>query len=154
MLTMNATFGDVIREAREHHHWLGRELAAKVEVDPGTLSRIENNKYKETPPPDLVRRFSAVLNIPERDLVAALGYRITDGGPEPMPVFDPARAELLDKLERCRLDDQTRITTLRFVLDGWLRQDREAEHPVKDLVVDPDDRGPVSRNRNLASDEP
>jgi transcriptional regulator with XRE-family HTH domain len=155
MLPMTATFGDVIREAREHRKWLGRELAARVDVDPATLSRIEHNKYKETPAPDLVRRFSTVLNIPEWELVAVLGYRVGDPFTgATLPVFDETRSALLNKLEVVRLDDETRVSTLLTILDLWLRQDRDAEHPVEQFMGGGSNNGARSGNGDVAPDQP
>lgn len=102
---MNATLGDIIKRERDRRGWLARELAAKLEIDPGTLSRLENGNYKDTPSPDLLRRISATLEVPERVLLEALGYEIVEDGPsydfDLFPIIDevqkwtPKQRELL-----------------------------------------------------------
>ena len=102
---METSFGAMIRKTREQRGWLARELAAKLEIDSGTLSRLENGNYKDTPAPDLIRRISATLEIPERRLLEALGYSIVEDGPsydfDLFPIMDevqkwtPKQRELL-----------------------------------------------------------
>lgn len=98
MLTrVDATpFGTLIRRGREQRKWLGRELAAKLAIDPGTLSRLENGNYKETPAPDLIRRISTVLEIPERRLLEALGFGILEDGPS----YDPDLFVMMDAVQK------------------------------------------------------
>jgi transcriptional regulator with XRE-family HTH domain len=46
-------FGDYVKEAREHHGYSVRHLAALIGVAPSTIARIEYNTLV-TPGPDLV----------------------------------------------------------------------------------------------------
>jgi transcriptional regulator with XRE-family HTH domain len=91
LCTMSNTLGELIRSARARNKWLGRELAAKLEIDPGTLSRLENDNYKDTPSPELIARISSVLSIPQTTLLESLGYQVTA---DETPVSDPLSASI------------------------------------------------------------
>lgn len=91
---MEPTFGTLIRRAREQKKLLAREVAARLEIDPGTLSRLETGSYKETPSPDLIRRISAVLEVPAQQLMEALGYGILEEGRS----YDPTLYLMLESI--------------------------------------------------------
>jgi len=90
------TFGTLIRRAREHKRLLAREVAARLGIDPGTLSRLETGSYKETPSPDLIRRISEVLDIPPQQLMEALGYGILEEG----RFYDPTLFLMLESISK------------------------------------------------------
>lgn len=67
--TQPLTFGDYIREAREHHGYSAHDLAALTGVAPSTIARIEYNTIT-TPGPDLVLALIENLDL---DSVTAVG---------------------------------------------------------------------------------
>lgn len=61
------TIGQLIRRLRTERDLPLRKIAAELDVDASTLSKIERgNRY---PSEDLVRRFAEMYELPERDLL-------------------------------------------------------------------------------------
>jgi len=155
VLCVNRTLGHYIKERREVLGLTQTELAERADVPRTTVNRVETGTTK-LPSPDIRRRLARALSVPHLDLLIAAGELsgddIRSAGVVAVEVIEPVRAELLGKLELVRLNDETRVNTLRIVLDGWLRLDREAEHPTKDFLIDADDSGAGSLDRNLVPD--
>jgi transcriptional regulator with XRE-family HTH domain len=155
VLCVNRTLGHYIKERREVLGLTQTELAERADVPRTTVNRVETGTTK-LPSPDIRRRLARALSVPHLDLLIAAGELsgddIRSAGVVAVEIIEPERAELLAKLELVRLHDQTRIDALTFILDGWLRQDREADNPVKDLFVDPDNRRTLPFNGDLSSD--
>lgn len=152
--------GKVIEGARLRLGLQAYEVSNAVRMSPSWYSRLEAGKVANTPPPETLHALARVLRVPSAELLAALGYRLEDAPVTTMDLMDPERAELIRKLERVRLDEEgwphsmRRISTLTLVLDGWLSQDREAEHPIEDFLVDPGNGGAAPLDRKLTVDEP
>lgn len=149
---MDTRFGKLIKNRREDRGLQAFELAAAMKRPASFISRLETEAFKETPPPNVLADLEAALGISQAEMLRALGYRV-DPAVESLPMIEPERAELLDKLERVRLHDQTRVHTLTLVLDGWLRQDRDVEHPVQNMVVGPRNRGAGTFDHDRSVDE-
>jgi transcriptional regulator with XRE-family HTH domain len=68
-------FGEMVRELRESNGLLLRELAAKLEIDPSFLSRVENGTKR--PSRDQVVQLASILN-EDKDamLIQYLGERV------------------------------------------------------------------------------
>lgn len=150
---VGSRLGNLIRARREARDIKSFELAAYIGRQPSLISRLETGAYKETPPPEILAALSTVLGLSQAEMLEACGYDLR-GSPPTVPVTDPERADLLQKLERVALDDESRVAALTAILDLWLRQDRDAERPVKDFVVDPRDRRAGPFDHDLAPHNP
>lgn len=62
MARKNTTLGERIREAREHHGWKQKQLAARVNVEPMTVSRWERGVNQ--PDIDTLRVIATVTQLP------------------------------------------------------------------------------------------
>lgn len=60
-------FGDIIRQQREQHDLLLRQLAAKMDMDTAQLSKIERGERVARK--DHVAQFAKILQIPEHKLL-------------------------------------------------------------------------------------
>lgn len=80
------------------------ELAGKLKVDKGYLSRLENDKISPPLPKTLVK-IGKALDIPYEDLLRAAGYRVNS----PM---EARRTYEADLLEACKVLNPERITEL------------------------------------------
>jgi transcriptional regulator with XRE-family HTH domain len=150
---MGTRFGTLIKNRREERGLMAFEVAAQLHRPASFVSRLETGAFKETPPPNVLADLEAALGISQAEMLNALGYRCGDA-PARVPVMEPDRAALLDKLERIRLNDETRVSTLLTILDLWLRQDRDAEYPVEQFMGGEGNNGARPRNGDVAPDQP
>lgn len=155
VVCMNRTLGHYVRERREVLGLSQTELAERADVPRTTVNRVETGTTK-LPSPDVRRRLARALSVPHLDLLIAAGELVEDdirsAGVVAVSVIEPERAELLAKLERIRLADETRVSTLRTVLDLWLRQDRDAANPVQEYVGRNGSGSGIGGGGNLAPD--
>lgn len=63
---MNQSFGEYIRQLRESHKMPLRKLAAKLDIDQSTLSKIERNQRKAVS--DMVPLLASIFKIDYKDL--------------------------------------------------------------------------------------
>lgn len=69
------TFGEILRKQREEKGLLIRQVAAKLEVDTATISKIENGNRHATP--IQVKQFSQILDLEYDTLEASwMGNKI------------------------------------------------------------------------------
>jgi transcriptional regulator with XRE-family HTH domain len=81
---MALTLGAMVREARERRGLRAIELAACLGVGQSTLSRLENDKYAEVPPPELLAAVQRELDLSEEVMLRSLGYlqrSVDEGSP-------------------------------------------------------------------------
>ena len=86
-----ATLGALVREARERKRLSTTALSHAVGISQSTLSRIENDRIVEAPEPQLLRRLSDVLELPQPVLLESLWYQVTS---DETPVSDPLSASI------------------------------------------------------------
>jgi len=84
-----STLGALVREARERKRLSTTTLSHAVGISQSTLSRIENDRIVEAPEPQLLRRLSDVLELPQPLLLESLGYQVTS---DEAPLSDPLSA--------------------------------------------------------------
>lgn len=71
---MAETLGTLIRRERERKGLRSIDLAARLGIQQSTLSRYENDKQVETPPPGILAAIERELGIPQERMLRALGY--------------------------------------------------------------------------------
>jgi transcriptional regulator with XRE-family HTH domain len=70
------TFGELIRQLREHHGFPIRKVAAELDIDPSTLSKIERNERSANR--EHIKKLSDLFQVDEKDLlINYLSDRIT-----------------------------------------------------------------------------
>lgn len=60
------TFGETLRKLREEHSMPLRKLAALLDIDQSTLSKIERNERKANP--DLIDKLSKIFKADKKEL--------------------------------------------------------------------------------------
>lgn len=140
------TLGNYVKEQREKRGKTLTALAADAGLSKSELSALERNRIS-LPGADKRRRLARALGVSHIRLLVEAGELseedVRDSGLVAVPLVEPDRARLLDKLERVRLNDD-RVIGLEGPLDRWLRFDRDAENPVKDYVVGGGDHGGIA----------
>lgn len=63
------TFGDLIRKLREENGLPLRKVAANLDIDPSTLSKIERNV--RPPNKDIIEKFADIFSIDKKELLIA-----------------------------------------------------------------------------------
>lgn len=99
-VSMNERFGALITQARMEHGLKAYVLAEQMGIKPSTLSRYENDKSVEAPPPDVLAKFATILGLSEERMLRALGYLSTvepDAAPEPFP-HDATKRQIVERL--------------------------------------------------------
>lgn len=71
------SFGFLVRREREWRGLTTTLLAARIGISQSTLSRIETDKFAETPKPRVLHALSRELGLSPERLLHALGYRLT-----------------------------------------------------------------------------
>ena len=67
---MKKTFGEIIREGREHEGLPLRKVAAFIDIDPSTLSKIERGERSANK--EMIPALAEILKISEHDLTLSL----------------------------------------------------------------------------------
>lgn len=67
---MKKTFGEIIRECRENEGLPLRKVAAFIDIDPSTLSKIERGERSANK--EMIPALAEILKIPEHDLTLSL----------------------------------------------------------------------------------
>ncbi|MFB9843557.1 helix-turn-helix domain-containing protein [Mucilaginibacter ginsenosidivorans] len=60
------TFGEILRKLREDNQMPLRKLAALLDIDQSTLSKIERNERKAND--DLIDKLTSIFNVSKKDL--------------------------------------------------------------------------------------
>lgn len=76
-----ATFGEMVKEARDRKGWTVLELALRLGVAQSTVSRLEGDEYVQAPKPELMAAIERVLGIPQPVMLSAIGYSIGENAP-------------------------------------------------------------------------
>ena len=63
------TFGDLIRKLREENGLPLRKVAANLDIDPSTLSKIERNARSANK--DIIEKFAELFSIDKKELLIA-----------------------------------------------------------------------------------
>lgn len=100
MFTMIAMkeLGEALFRRREQLGLTQRQFGDRIGKDPAYISRLEQGRTKETPPPEVLQAIAGELGISQARMLAMIGYTV--GEPEPVgdtvtiPADDP-RARLL-----------------------------------------------------------
>ena len=80
-MDISKNVGQVIRLIREQREYLIREVAAKLEIDPSLLSKIERGEKRPTK--DQIKQLATIFDVDEKELMIAylsdrLVYEIRD----------------------------------------------------------------------------
>lgn len=67
---MKKTFGEIIREGREHEGLPLRKVAAFIDIDPSTLSKIERGERSANK--EMIPALAEILKISKHDLTLSL----------------------------------------------------------------------------------
>ena len=133
----NLTFGDWVRGQRMHRGWKQAELARRMEMDAGHISKIEHNRIG-MPEEETRVRFHAVFGTTEADLIELgivptydqWGRRVTASGEtatvhlrESRPVYDDVnpfarddpRWHFVETIKRVDLTNREQATLLYAV---------------------------------------
>lgn len=116
MGVMNKTLAEIIKERREALGIKSYELADKIGRRPSLISRIENSDYKETPPPDIIAGLAEALDIPQYQMLAAMGYRVGDVQDSEEEI-DPEIEELVALLRRAQPNFKDRFLLRSLLTD-------------------------------------
>lgn len=65
-MQVQQTFGETLRKLREHDGMPLRKLAALLDIDQSTLSKIERNERKANP--DLIEKLSRIFKTDKKEL--------------------------------------------------------------------------------------
>lgn len=140
---VGASLGSYVRDQRALRGLTLTELGEVAHVSKSHLSQIETGKIA-LPSPEIRRRLARALGISHVALLLAAGELneedVRASGLDAVPLLEPERARLLEKLEGLRLNED-RVVALDAIMDRWERFDRDAERPVHDLVVGDGDGG-------------
>lgn len=68
------TFGQMLQRGRALRGINQRDFAVLIGVEPGTMSRWENDKRTHPPSPEAFQKIRQELRLDERDMLRALGY--------------------------------------------------------------------------------
>ena len=74
---MTASFGGVLRQAREVRELSAVDAARAAKISPAYLNRLENDAVKK-PSPHVLHQLSEALTVPYADLMRLSGYRLPD----------------------------------------------------------------------------
>lgn len=111
----------------DRKEWSQSELARRIETSSSVVNRwVRGERVPDTKSID---RLADVFNADVDRLLTMTGHR---------PDFeddadDPIRADLLDKLQRVRLDRE-RIHSLEYFLNLFLEEDASSANDVKEVV--------------------
>ena len=85
MSAVAETFGQMIERGMKAAGLRAYELAFKLGKQPSYVSRIVNDEYKGTPPPNELAILQEELGMSQLAMLAALGYDVSEGDGFKMP---------------------------------------------------------------------
>ena len=115
---MGASFGAVLKQAREVRALSSIDAARAAGISPAYLSKLENDAVKK-PSPHVLHQLSEALAVPYADLMRLSGYRVP-GSDEPAPAATVGAALFAD------LSDDEREELLEYL--AWYRARRRSSH--------------------------
>ena len=77
---MAASFGGVLKQAREVRELSAVDAARAAKISPAYLNRLENDAVKK-PSPHVLHQLSEALTVPYAELMRLSGYRLPDESP-------------------------------------------------------------------------
>jgi transcriptional regulator with XRE-family HTH domain len=77
---MAASFGSVLRQAREVRELSAVDAARAAKISPAYLNRLENDAVKK-PSPHVLHQLSEALSLPYAELMRLSGYRLPADSP-------------------------------------------------------------------------
>lgn len=113
---MRASFGAVLKQAREVRELSAIDAARAAGISPAYLSKLENDAVKK-PSPHVLLQLSEALAVPYAELMRLSGYRVPGGG-EPAAAATVAAALFAD------LTDDEREELLEYL--AWYRARRRS----------------------------
>jgi transcriptional regulator with XRE-family HTH domain len=111
-----ASFGAVLRQAREVRTLSAIDAARAAGISPAYLSKLENDAVKK-PSPHVLHQLSEALAVPYAELMRLSGYRLPDTG-EPSATATVGAALFAD------LTDDEREELLEYL--AWYRARRRS----------------------------
>jgi transcriptional regulator with XRE-family HTH domain len=119
---VGASFGAVLRQAREGRELSAIDAARAAGISPAYLSKLENDAVKK-PSPHVLHQLSEALAIPYVELMRLSGYRVP-GGDEPASAATVGAALFAD------LTDDEREELLEYL--AWYRTRRRSSRSAND----------------------
>lgn len=116
-VTSTTNFAGWLDKQRLRHRWTQAEMARQIGTSPGRVSEWLSGK--RLPSKKNVERIADILGYPARDVAVYAG--LIPDEEELDPLSD--KVELLGKLQRVSLADETRVMVLRSLLDGMIEDD-------------------------------
>jgi HTH-type transcriptional regulator, competence development regulator len=113
---VGASFGAVLKQAREVRELSAIDAARAAGISPAYLSKLENDAVKK-PSPHVLHQLSEALAIPYVELMRLSGYRVP-GGDEPAGAATVGAALFAD------LTDDEREELLEYL--AWYRARRRS----------------------------
>ena len=113
-------FAAIIREQRERKRIRAYDFAYQLGQVPSWVTKLESGSMSHPPAPSVLRGIAGVLDLPETELLRALGY-LSEDEPTDDPV-DLDRLGLVSRLRRVRLTPE-RVGSLERILDLYLSFD-------------------------------
>ena len=113
---MGASFGAVLKQAREVRELSAIDAARAAGISPAYLSKLENDAVKK-PSPHVLHQLSEALALPYADLMRLSGYRVP-GSDEPAVAATVGAALFAD------LSDDEREELLEYL--AWYRARRRS----------------------------
>jgi len=89
-------FSNLIKEARTRKRMRGYDLAYAIGQTPSWLSKLEGGDLSHPPAPHVLNGLSNALDIPETEMLKALGYLPES---DETPVSDPLSASIARAVE-------------------------------------------------------
>ena len=113
---MGASFGAVLKQAREVRELSAIDAARAAGISPAYLNKLENDAVKK-PSPHVLLQLSEALAIPYAELMRLSGYRVPGGD-------EPAAAETVGAALFADLTDDEREELLEYL--AWYRARRRS----------------------------
>jgi HTH-type transcriptional regulator, competence development regulator len=113
---VGASFGAVLKQAREVRELSAIDAARAAGISPAYLSKLENDSVKK-PSPHVLHQLSEALAVPYADLMRLSGYRVP-GSDEPASAATVGAALFAD------LSDDEREELLEYL--AWYRARRRS----------------------------
>lgn len=114
---MGASFGAVLKQAREVRELSAIDAARAAGISPAYLSKLENDAVKK-PSPHVLHQLSEALTVPYAELMRLNGYRVP-GKPNGNPAETVGAALFAD------VTDDEREELLEYL--AWLRARRRSD---------------------------
>lgn len=116
---MAASFGGVLRQAREVRELSAVDAARAADISPAYLNRLENDAVKK-PSPHVLHQLSEALTLPYTELMRLSGYRVP--GESRARAIDTVGAALFADLTEDERDE-----LLEYL--AWYRTRRRSSRP-------------------------